>query len=687
MKRKCLSIGLWFLLAVLSGCVTEHIDTVLSTHELHEIRLRKLKDFCAKVNEEIIALQLIIEAGWGQSDYITDVQATAEGYRITFAKGGTVQVYHGEKGDQGAPGGTGQDGQAGQDGEDGKDGMNGLNAPVIGVKKYIDGLYYWTGTWNGETEWLIGEGGERLPVSGAKGEPGTDGKPGEDGVDAVLPTLEVNADGHWVINGNLLLHNGRPVPATGPQGETGDPGKDQVETGPSGDLLIKEVHPYTDSVVFVLTQNNLRFSVPWYQKPTIFINSIAKGTFFLGQTLPVEFSCSGVNSVVAIAPPGWQAQTDFKARKILLTAPSGSDPYAEREGVLTLVTGNPAGQSITASLKVSAVRAYEVKDWNFTDSRVYHVLNEQGVKIAEVCSEYLPGYSEKQQAIVVYPYYVDSKSYGKGFVVNGGGAVNHDGSKYAGVGESGPSYPVVYVTYNGVVTEVPADPVSTWQEADILTDIDGNVYPVTKIGKRYWLTRNWNAEHYTDGSPVERIDNVKVWEQQSKAGKALCAYCGNRPDYKAVFGMYYNGYAVFSGKLFPKGWRLPTCDFKGIDNEYQEMLDYLGKNNGIKLRSTGFGPNKDQGEWSDKNDRGGPLSLELRGNNLSGFNALPGGIRVGDEDRSISEHGYWWTSSLESPGMYASMDIRNYRDLAGIPGAPGLIMEWAGAVRLIRDEE
>lgn len=683
-------IVLWILTVCLTGCVTEHINTVLSTHELHEIRLRKLKDFCAKVNEEILALQLIIESGWGQSDYITDIQTTSEGYQITFAQGGTVQVYHGAKGDSGNQGGAGQNGQDGQDGESGKDGLNGLNAPVIGVKKHTDGLYYWTTTLNGTTNWLTGEAGEKLLVTGSKGENGSPGTPGENGTNGVLPVLSVNADGYWIINGTLLLHNGQPVPATGAPGESGEPGKDQVETGPSGDLLIKEVLSYPDSVVFVLTQNEIRFSVPLYQKPTITIHSIAKGTFFLGQTLPVKFTCSSVASVIAIVPAGWQAQVDFNARKVTLTAPSENDPYAIREGELTLITSNAKGESITTSLPLSAIRAYEVKDWEFTDSRVYHVLNLQGVKVAEVCHEYIPGYSEEQPAIVVYPYYVEDKRYGKGFVVNGGGTVYHDGSKYAGKGEKGPSYPVVYITYKGITTETPVDYAPTQQEADVVKDIDGNLYPITKISTYYWLAKNWEAEHYTDGSPVERIDNAVEWDKQSTAGKPLCAYCYNKPAYKKVYGMYYNGYAVFSGKLFPPGWRLPTCDFVSGDNECQKMMDFLGKRPAIKLRSTGFGSNKDQGEWDDRSGTANPLDKRFQGNNLSGFNALSGGMRVGDEDRYLGGQGYWWTSTPlpnSNKAFYYSMDLRNYMEIAVVPGAPDFSIRYGGTVRLIRDYE
>ena len=56
------------------------------------------------------------------------------GYTISFARTGSIVIYHGK------------DGQNGSDGEDGKDGADGKDGstPIIGVKQDIDNIYYWT---------------------------------------------------------------------------------------------------------------------------------------------------------------------------------------------------------------------------------------------------------------------------------------------------------------------------------------------------------------------------------------------------------------------------------------------------------------------------------------------------------------------------------------------------------------
>ena len=674
---------IFILACLLSGCVTENINTVLSTHELHEIRLRQLDDFCAKINEEILALQLIVEAGGVDPDYITDIQETTAGYRITFNKGGTITVYHGEKGEQGNKGEAGKDGADGKDGLNGSDGKDGLNAPIIGVQKDIDGKYYWTTTLNDITDWLKGENGEKLAVTGERGDSGEAGTPGKDGSNAPLPKLGVDADGYWTINDVRLLCNGLPVPATGPQGPQGKPGKDQIETGQSGDLLIKEIIPYTDSVIFILTHDNSRFAVPRETPTEIRISSVTKGTFYYGQTLPVNFTCQGITEVTAIVPPGWKAITDFPSRTVIVSAPADDDLYGDREGELTLIGGNSHGKSIIASLKIIAIRAYKVTDWNFNTSRVYHILNPQGIKVAEICREYIHGYSESQQAIVIYPYDTYTRSYGKGFVVNGAGEVNHDGSQYTGSGSEGTNYTTVYITVNGISTQQPLEFTPTSQEAYCLADGDGNIYPITKIGKQYWTTVNWNATHYMDGSPITLENDIKKWTTKDETGEAHYCYPANNPHFQAVYGLIYNMAAVKTGKLFPEGWDIPSCDLISGDNDCQDMLDYLGENNNIKLRSSLWGNDPAKGEWLPTNNH--------QGNNLSGFNAFPGGYLVEGDYRSLGEFGVFWTSSLLwKDGHYASyhykvLNLRNYMPTVGIDGLE-LSGYWGASIRLIKKD-
>lgn len=102
----------------------------------------QLQTLCNEMNTNIISLQAIVEA-MQNNDYITSCTPFMEngvqiGYTITFAKRGSVVIYHGKKGDNG------------EDGE----------TPIIGVKTDNDGIPYWTLN----NEWLLDAQGNRVQV-------------------------------------------------------------------------------------------------------------------------------------------------------------------------------------------------------------------------------------------------------------------------------------------------------------------------------------------------------------------------------------------------------------------------------------------------------------------------------------------------------------------------------------------
>ena len=82
----------------------------------HENRIKTLEDICRKRNEDIKALQSILNA-LQNNDYVTGVSPIMEGgevvgYTIKFTRGEAVSIYHGMNG---------------ADGSNGSDGSNGTN--------------------------------------------------------------------------------------------------------------------------------------------------------------------------------------------------------------------------------------------------------------------------------------------------------------------------------------------------------------------------------------------------------------------------------------------------------------------------------------------------------------------------------------------------------------------------------
>ena len=158
-----------------TACQHEEIWDKLNDHES---RIELLEKQCRELNSNIEALQAILTA-LQANDYVTEVMKVMEdgkevGYSLTFAKSGTVTIYHGSNGTDGS-------------------------TPKIGIQKASDGEYYWTA----DDEWMTDEEGNMIP---AAYDDGGNGK-------YITPQFRI-AEGVWYIsydNGNTWLelgHNG-----------------------------------------------------------------------------------------------------------------------------------------------------------------------------------------------------------------------------------------------------------------------------------------------------------------------------------------------------------------------------------------------------------------------------------------------------------------------------------------------
>lgn len=256
---------LFFALALLAVVACSKFDDSAIWEELdkHEDRIVKLETLCNQMNTNITSLQTIIIA-LQSNDYVVNIAPIMEGnkeigYTITFAKSGSITIYHGKDGKDGANGADGKDGQNGTDGKDGKDGYT----PKIGVKQHTDGRYYWTldGTW------LLDDNGNMIPATGEDGKDGTngsdgkdgqngeDGTNGADGKDGITPQLKIE-DGYWYLsydNGATWQKLGK---ATGNNGLDGLPGADGAD-GEDGDNIIDSITQDDKNVYFNLSDGTI----------------------------------------------------------------------------------------------------------------------------------------------------------------------------------------------------------------------------------------------------------------------------------------------------------------------------------------------------------------------------------------------------------------------------------------------
>lgn len=168
-----------------------------------------------------------------------------------------------------------------------------------------------------------------------------------------------------------------------------------------------------------------------------------------------------------------------------------------------------------------------------------------------------------------------------------------------------------------------------------VTDIDGNVYTVIKIGDQCWTLENLKVTKYNDGTPIATGLSDSEWENTTSGAYAIYE---DNPAYGATYGYLYNGHAVATGKLCPQGWHIPT------DAEWNTLEKFLGLSDD-ELTMTGErgsveqigGKMKATSLWNDPN---------TGATNSSGFTALPAGNRNGNGDYIVlNQYADFWTST------------------------------------------
>ncbi len=272
----------------------------------------QLKTLCNRMNTNISSLQSIVEA-LQNNDYITSCTPLMEngtqiGYTITFAKSGSIIIYHGKDG---------------ADGTDGKDGTD-AHSPALGAKKDTDDILYWTL----DEEWLTDENGSKIAVhgrdgvNGSDGQDGTNGTDGKDGVDGITPQLKIE-EGYWYVstdNGATWTNLGKAAGENGKDGQDGANGKD-------GDSFFQSVTQDGDYVYLTLTSGE-KISVPKHHPLSIVFAETEDIRVLASQTYSIGYTITGAddNTVIkALAQDGFRAvvkKTDNATGTIEITTPA-----------------------------------------------------------------------------------------------------------------------------------------------------------------------------------------------------------------------------------------------------------------------------------------------------------------------------------------------------------------------------
>lgn len=203
-------------------------------------------------------------------------------------------------------------------------------------------------------------------------------------------------------------------------------------------------------------------------------------------------------------------------------------------------------------------------------------------------------------------------------------------------------------------------------------DIDGNVYKSVKIGDQIWITRNFDAAHYNDGTEIPYVTSDEDWLQAGDDKMGARCYYNNDPELRKVYGTLYNWYAIDTKKLAPEGWHVPT------NAEWSKLIIALCQmskdHDGYACREAGTE------HWMAPNEGA---------TNASGFTALPGGERCntlqGDPVKfvDLTTNGAWWSADELRPGVtrvvYTGYDTKYLMNAHASKNFIGL------SIRLVKD--
>ena len=381
--------------------------------ELEE-RVSALEDIAKKTNDDIVAIQTIVNA-LQNNIYVTNVITTSDGYTIQFSDGTSAVISNGQ---------------------------DGVNAPVISVRQDTDGFYYWTldGEWlivdgkkvrangkdgvdgtngiNGKDaitpqvrinedtkEWEIStDGGKTWTPTGviAEGKDGINGTNGINGINGSTPQISIKKDTdgnyYWTLDGEWILVDGAKVRANGFDGGSGSNGiapqirvnldtyEWEVSTdggltwestgvkaqGVNGDSFFQNVDTSNpDYVIVTMADGSVILLARYNGSAPMFIikNAPQLAQIEYGTTVAFDVEAENVAEYIINTPEGWKA--DFANDVLTVTAPAKDLCHFDKEGKIAITVVSESGKMAIAKLNVKTgewIQEIELRTLTFEDA-------------------------------------------------------------------------------------------------------------------------------------------------------------------------------------------------------------------------------------------------------------------------------------------------------------------------------
>lgn len=106
--------------------------------------------------------------------------------------------------------------------------------------------------------------------------------------------------------------------------------------------------------------------------------------------------------------------------------------------------------------------------------------------------------------------------------------------------------------------------------AQVIYDVDGNLYHTIKIGDQIWTKENLRVTHFQNGDPISTTCPDTILLRDDNSSKYQWSFENNSLN-DFIYGKLYTWYAIMDNRnVCPLGWHIPN------HNEWSALLTFIG---------------------------------------------------------------------------------------------------------------
>ena len=174
----------------------------------------------------------------------------------------------------------------------------------------------------------------------------------------------------------------------------------------------------------------------------------------------------------------------------------------------------------------------------------------------------------------------------------------------------------------------------------VILECNGQVENYVQIENQVWMNVNLNTDKFRNGDLIPQAKTDEDFKNATENKQPAWCYYNNDVSNELKYGKLYNWYAVIDKRgLAPEGWRVPSID------EFEQLNLRLGGTKDM-VSDEGFNSLKSKTGWNPWQINTNTKPKDGNGNNSSGFNGLPAGMK--DKYKGFcGEHtnAIWWSTT------------------------------------------